>query len=110
VRTNYALVASWRDRLRRRLHGACSISVRTDAGTSFTAVFDPSLEWVKTSGLISTRYWSNLPAVEVFTTPARVDGTFVCDGTAGDHFNGKYGDLRETPLVLEIERSEERRV
>jgi leucyl aminopeptidase (aminopeptidase T) len=38
----------------------------------------------------------------VFTTPASVDGTFVCDGTAGDHFNGKYGDLRETPLVLTI--------
>jgi len=23
-----------------------------------------------------------------------VDGTFVCDATAGDHFNGKYGDLQ----------------
>src|SRR5438045_5889553 len=51
------------------------------------------LDWVKTSGLISPRYWSNLPAGEVFTTPATVDGTFVCDGTAGDYFNGKYGDL-----------------
>jgi len=60
------------------------------------------MDWVKTSGLISTRYWSNLPAGEVFTTPGSVDGTFVCDGTAGDHFNAKYGDLRETPLVLEI--------
>jgi len=57
---------------------------------------------VKTSGLISRRYWSNLPAGEVFTTPAKVDGTFVCDGTAGDHFCGKYGDLQKTPLVLEI--------
>src|SRR6267378_2780159 len=50
----------------------------------------------------SPRYWSNLPAGEVFTTPATVDGTFVCDATAGDHFNGKYGDLRATPLTLEI--------
>ncbi len=103
MRTDYKLVDRLSDRLRQRLHGARSLRVRTDAGTSFTAVFDPSLEWVKTSGLISPRYWSNLPAGEVFTTPARVDGTFVCDGTAGDHFNGKYGDLRETPLVLEIE-------
>jgi leucyl aminopeptidase (aminopeptidase T) len=31
-----------------------------------------------------------------------VDGTFVCDGTAGDHFCGKYGDLKATPLELEI--------
>ena len=66
------------------------------------ASFDASLDWVKTSGLISKRYWSNLPAGEVFTTPARVDGTFVCDGTAGDHFCGKYGDLQRTPLVVEI--------
>jgi len=38
----------------------------------------------------------------VFTTQATVDGTFVCDASAGDHFNGKYGDLQTTPLVLEI--------
>src|SRR5207245_7048537 len=50
----------------------------------------------------SPRYWSNLPAGEVFTTPASVEGTFVCDATAGDHFNGKYGDLQSTPLTLTI--------
>jgi leucyl aminopeptidase (aminopeptidase T) len=57
---------------------------------------------VKTSGLINRRYWSNLPAGEVFTTPKSVDGVFVCDGTAGDYFGPKYGDLRATPLTLEI--------
>jgi len=67
------------------------------------ATFDRNLDWVKTSGLISPRYWSNLPAGEVFTTPASVDGTFVCDATAGDYFNGKYGDLQSTPMKLTIE-------
>ena len=62
----------------------------------------PALAWVKTSGIINPRYWSNLPAGEVFTTPASVDGTFVCDGTAGDYFNAKYGTLDSSPLVLEI--------
>jgi leucyl aminopeptidase (aminopeptidase T) len=75
------------------------------SGTNFSATFDPSLAWVKTSGLIHPRYWSNLPAGEVFTTPGSVDGTFVCDGTAGDYFNAKYGSLEHTPLVLEIRRS-----
>jgi leucyl aminopeptidase (aminopeptidase T) len=84
------------------MHKARSLTVRTDAGTSLVATFDAGLDWVKTSGLISRRYWSNLPAGEVFTTPAKVDGTFVCDGTAGDHFCGKYGDLQKTPLVLDI--------
>ena len=79
------------------MHSARSLTVRTEAGTSLVATFDAALDWVKTSGLISRRYWSNLPAGEVFTTPAKVDGTFVCDGTAGDHFCGKYGDLQSTP-------------
>jgi leucyl aminopeptidase (aminopeptidase T) len=78
------------------------LTVKTPAGTSFTASFDPSLTWVKTSGLISTRYWSNLPAGEVFTTPASVDGTFVCNATAGDYFGPKYGDLQPTPLTLQL--------
>ena len=99
---DYTLVDRLSERLLQRMHSATSLTVRTEAGTSLVATFDSKLHWVKTSGLISRRYWSNLPAGEVFTTPAKVDGTFVCDGTAGDHFCGKYGDLRDTPLVLEI--------
>ena len=38
----------------------------------------------------------------MFTTPASVDGVFVCNGTAGDYFGPKYGDLAPTPLTLEI--------
>jgi leucyl aminopeptidase (aminopeptidase T) len=82
---------------------ADTLTVKTEAGTFFAAHFDRKLDWVKTSGLISPRYWSNLPAGEVFTTPATVDGTFVCDATAGDYFNGKYGDLQSTPMKLTIE-------
>ncbi len=103
MRTDYAQVDRLSDRLRERMRAARSLEVRSEAGTAFTAAFDGSFDWVKTSGLISPRYWSNLPAGEVFTTPAQVNGTFICDGTAGDYFCAKYGDLRETPLVLEIE-------
>ena len=102
MRTDYRLVDRLSDKLRERMLHAKSLTVRTEAGTSFSAHFDRQLDWVKTSGLISPRYWSNLPAGEVFTTPATVDGTFVCDATAGDYFNTKYGDLQKTPLSLEI--------
>src|SRR6202167_1074172 len=102
MRADYTLVDKLSERLLQRMHSARKLTVRTDAGTSLVATFDPGLDWVKTSGLINTRYWSNLPAGEVFTTPAKVDGVFVCDGTAGDHFCGKYGDLKSTPLQLEI--------
>jgi aminopeptidase len=102
MRADYLQVDRLSNQLCERMDHARSLTVRTRAGTNLRATFDHSLAWVKTSGLIDPRYWSNLPAGEVFTTPGSVDGTFVCDGTAGDYFNSKYGILQETPLVLEI--------
>jgi leucyl aminopeptidase (aminopeptidase T) len=102
MRADYRRVDRLSQQLCDRMPSASRLTVRTGAGTNFTATFDASLAWVKTSGLINPRYWSNLPAGEVFTTPASVDGTFVCDGTAGDYFNAKYGALDRSPLVLEI--------
>jgi leucyl aminopeptidase (aminopeptidase T) len=77
--------------------------VRTAAGTDLRARFSPDYQWIKTSGLISPRIWSNLPAGEVFTTPTTVDGLFVVDGTVGDYLCPKYGDLSAHPLMLEID-------
>ena len=102
MRADYLQVDRLSAQLCERMPHARLLKVKTAAGTDFTATFDSSLAWVKTSGLIHPPYWSNLPAGEVFTTPASVDGTFVCDGTAGDYFNAKYGRLERTPLVLEI--------
>src|SRR6202166_456147 len=110
MRADYRLVDRLSDKLRERMLRAETLSVKSSAGTSIAAHFDRGLDLVKTSGLISPRYGSNLPAGEVFTTPATVDGTFVCDATAGDHFGGKYGDLQDTPLVLEIEGARLRQV
>jgi aminopeptidase len=103
MRADYRLIDTLSQRLCERMRRACSLRVESPAGTSLTATFDPEFAWVKTSGLIDRRYWSNLPAGEVFTTPASVDGVFVCDGTAGDYFGPKYGDLRSAPLCLEIQ-------
>ncbi len=105
MRVDYRQVDRLSQQLCERMPTATSLTVRSAGGTDFTASFDPALVWVKTSGLINPRYWSNLPAGEVFTTPASVDGTFVCDGTAGDYFNRKYGSLERTPLMLEIRGS-----
>ena len=102
IRADYHLVDRLSALLCERMDQARALTVRTAAGTDIRASFDHGLAWVKTSGLINPRYWSNLPAGEVFTTPGSVEGTFVCDGTAGDYFNSKYGTLCDTPLVLEI--------
>lgn len=102
MRADYRLVDRLSTKLCERMRTAKTLRVETPFGTALTATFDPELHWVKTSGIISTRYWSNLPAGEVFTTPASVDGVFVCNGTAGDYFGPKYGDLAPTPLTLDI--------
>jgi aminopeptidase len=102
MRADYRQVDRLSQQLCARMEHATSLTVKTAAGTDFRATFDHSLAWVKTSGIINPRYWSNLPAGEVFTTPGSVDGRFVCDGTAGDYFNAKYGELQDHPLVLEI--------
>jgi leucyl aminopeptidase (aminopeptidase T) len=102
MRADYREVDRLSQELCERMPHASSLTVKTPAGTDFRATFDRSLAWVKTSGIINPRYWSNLPAGEVFTTPRSVDGTFVCDGTAGDYFNAKYGRLQDHPLVLEV--------
>lgn len=102
MRADYVQVDRLSTQLCEWMDHATSLTVRTANGTDFRATFDRALAWVKTSGLINPRYWSNLPAGEVFTTPGTVDGTFVCDGTAGDYFNAKYGSLDRSPLVLEI--------
>ena len=104
MRADYRLVDALSTKLCDRMRTAEALRVETDAGTSLTATFDPALHWVKTSGIISPRYWSNLPAGEVFTTPKSVDGMFVCNGTVGDYFGPKYGDLSRTPMTLEIAR------
>jgi leucyl aminopeptidase (aminopeptidase T) len=103
MRADYQLVDRLSSQVCERMQSARLLTVKTAVGTDFTATFTSRMAWVKTSGLINPRYWSNLPAGEVFTTPASVDGTFVCDGAAGDYFNGKYGSLEQTPLVLRIE-------
>src|SRR5271166_382610 len=84
---------------------AKEIRATNPAGTNITGRFTPQLKWVKTSGIISINKWGNLPGGETFTTPQRVDGTFVIHGVVGDYLCEKYGDLKETPLLIQIENS-----
>jgi leucyl aminopeptidase (aminopeptidase T) len=82
---------------------ARTIRATTPAGTDITAQFDPSLRWIKTSGLITPEKWGNLPGGEVFTSPATVSGTFVIDGVVGDWLCDRYGLLDRTPLTIHID-------
>src|SRR5215469_4031031 len=62
MRADYRMVDRLSEQLRERMLRAETLTVKTEAGTEFAAHFDRRLDWVKTSGLINPRYWSNLPA------------------------------------------------
>ncbi len=79
------------------------IRATTPAGTNIMAQMNPNYRWIKTSGIISTKKWGNLPGGECFTTPGEVNGTFVIDGVVGDYLCAKYGDLKEFPLTITVE-------
>jgi aminopeptidase len=94
------------DELTRRVMGIANkarcIRATTPAGTNIQAELTPDYKWIKTSGLISCEKWGNLPGGETFTSPLEVNGTFVVDGVVGDYLCAKYGDLKDTPLTLEV--------
>ena len=81
------------------------ITCRTPHGTEFEGEFSPNLKWLKTSGIISPEKWGNLPGGEIFTAPMNTNGTFVVDGVVGDYLCAKYGDLKQTPLTIEVKNN-----
>lgn len=81
---------------------AKTIRACTAAGTDIIATFTSDYRWLKTSGIISTNKWGNLPGGEIFTTPWEVNGKFVVDGVVGDYLCAKYGSLHRSPLNVEV--------
>jgi aminopeptidase len=88
-----------------RVRMARQIRATTPSGTDLTADMNPNYKWVKTSGIISTEKWGNLPGGEIFTTPGEVNGTFVIDGVVGDYLCTKFGDLKSTPLTVQMKKN-----
>jgi leucyl aminopeptidase (aminopeptidase T) len=105
MRANYQSVDELSLRLLNIVKDAKYIRAITAAGTDIRADLSPEYRWVKTSGIISPEKWGNLPGGEIFTSPLEVNGTFVVDGVVGDYLCSKFGDLKETPLALRIERN-----
>ena len=105
MRANFDEVDAISCRLRDRAEMAKTIVATSPAGSRIEATFDPAIKWLKTSGLISTSKWGNLPGGEVLTAPARVDGIYVADGVVGEYLCARYGDLQANPLSVTIENS-----
>jgi leucyl aminopeptidase (aminopeptidase T) len=102
MRADFGQVDALSERLIARARAAREIRVTSLAGTELLGKFSPNLKWIKTSGLITTAKWGNLPGGEIFTAPQTVDGRFVVDGVVGDYLGPKYGDIGTTPLTIDV--------
>jgi leucyl aminopeptidase (aminopeptidase T) len=88
-----------------KVRKASYIHATTAAGTDIRAELEPAYKWFKTSGIISTEKWGNLPGGECFTAPSEVNGVFVVDGVVGDFLCAQFGILTATPLTIEISKN-----
>lgn len=102
MRADYDAVDRLSLKLLEMARTAKQVRATTPAGTHIVADMTPDYKWLKTSGIISPNTWGNLPGGEVWTTPGEVNGVYVVDGVVGDYLCAKYGDLRETPLRIEV--------
>lgn len=105
MRADFLKVDELSQRLIEKARKAKVIKIKSDGGTDMVSNFVPELKWLKTSGIISVEKWGNLPGGEIFTSPLSCNGTFVVDGVVGDYLCQKYGDLKDTPLKIEIKDS-----
>src|SRR5262245_25247693 len=105
MRADFNEVDAISQRVLDRAARAKKMIARSAAGSDLEASFDPAIKWLKTSGIISTAKWGNLPGGEVLTAPARVDGLYVADGVVGEYLCARYGNLEKTPLSVRIENS-----
>lgn len=105
MRADFNEVDAISQRVHARAMRARKIVARSHGGSHIEATFDPEIKWLKTSGIISTSKWGNLPGGEVLTCPARVDGVYVADGVVGDYLCARYGNIEHTPLSVTIENS-----
>lgn len=110
MRADFHKIDDISQRLIEKARKARFIKARSGGGTDITVELSPRLNWLKTSGIISPEKWGNLPGGEIFTCPANINGMFVCDGVVGDYLCQKYGDLKKTPLVIDIANTRIRRM
>ena len=105
MRADFLKVDELSQRLVERVRKAGRVSCKTPGGTDFVAELSPKLKWLKTSGIITKEKWGNLPGGEIFTSPMNTNGVFVVDGVVGDYLCERYGDLKASPLTIEVENN-----
>jgi leucyl aminopeptidase (aminopeptidase T) len=97
---DYKKIKQITDKVYRKVKNAKEIVVKNPHGTNLVAKFSKKLKWIKCDGDIKKGDWSNLPDGEVFTCPARVDGT-----ASVILLGYVYNKLLKKPITFHIKNS-----
>jgi len=91
--------------VRTRLRPESVLRLRSPAGSDLEVKLDPRHRWQERAGVVRPGRWENLPSGELFTSPAEVNGIFVCDASMGGAFGAAAGVLARNPVRVEIKAS-----
>lgn len=106
MNVDYRVVQKLTDKVKKVVEKAKQIRVTTKLGTDMTFDLLPKqYRWTADNGLVRRGELGNLPSGEVFTCPHVANGRMVIDGCVGDNLLLKYGNLRPTPITVEVKKS-----
>ena len=103
-------IAQLASAIRLRIRPNSKISVRSPSGTNLCVEMQPWGRWYETSGIIRSGTKVNLPAGELVSSPAAVDGVYIADGAVGDDGGISNRTLYDQPLRVEFEKSIVRKI
>jgi aminopeptidase len=103
--SNYKRVARLNQLMISRINQAKTIHVTSPKGTDIWVTLDPKEEWESSAGEIGPGEWYNLPNGEIITCPAKVDGTFICNGIIPIEEKVDQFETGRLPLEIQLENS-----
>lgn len=103
LNVDYSRIEALQHRIIELLGRTGEVRVTSPAGTVLTVPLDKGQQFVGVNGIIKPGSWENLPSGQIMSVPSSANGTFVADGSIGEWFGTKYGDISSSPLHVEIE-------
>ena len=103
LNVDYRKIEALQDRLMEMLRRTEEVRVTSPAGTILSVPLEKDQQFVGVTGIIKPGGWENLPSGQLMCAPATASGTFVADGSMGEWFGTRYGEISSNPMQVEIE-------
>jgi aminopeptidase len=103
LNVDYGQIEALQNRLIQMLQKTGEVRVSSPSGTIMTVPLEAGQQFAGVNGIIKPGSWENLPSGQIMCVPLSARGTFVADGSIGEWFGTKYGEISASPVQVEIE-------